>query len=334
LLPSLLRDIPDISFFAWGKARALDVVRLPGVRLHFSPIRHGSRFLLPDRVLALAFHRSLPSIDTVVFPKLPPLPVFALLLDLVKRGGAAPRFIFVTPYRPSEMWRRDMPALYRDNLDCIIAQDESFCAELLAYGYRGRLEVIPYVPPAVPAKLRELPERSGRPARLGYLGRLEPQKNLQYLMALLTHLSRPYELHIFGDGSQRSSLETLADSLGVNAVFHGPVVGDAKWRAIESCDLFLNSSTSEGQCLVALEVLSRGRPFLATPVGALPGMLRDGSLGVLLPLDDARAAADILSRVLDEQSRGGWSPDRIAGLYGERFPRNESIGRYLSVLTR
>ena len=301
--------------------------------MHLSQFNRGSRYAIPDRILAMRFAARLADLDTVVFPKLPGPREFSTIVRRVRRAnGSGPKLIFVTPYRPRDLWGREIPAVYSENIDRIIVQDASFAEELFSGGYRRHVDVIPYVPPAVPIALADFPGVPGDPVKIGFLGRFEPQKNVTYLIDVLSNVKRQFELHLFGDGSQRQELEAFAAAKRVPAVFHGPVFDGAKWQAIESCHFFVNTSVSEGQCLVALEVLSRGRPFVATPVGAIPGILGDDRLGVLLPLDNAFGAAKRVDQVVEGFVKQRWAPRQIAEAYRCRFPRQESIERYLDIL--
>ena len=111
------------------------------------------------------------------------------------------------------------------------------------------------------------------------------QKNLPYLLEIFQALTqqtepdRRYELHLFGDGTERAQLEQKCRGARAEMWFYGETPRSEIAFAIDSCDLFLNTSLTEGQCLVALEVLkSRGRPLVATPVGALPEVLGQSEL--------------------------------------------------------
>jgi glycosyltransferase involved in cell wall biosynthesis len=75
---------------------------------------------------------------------------------------------------------------------------------------------------------------------------------------------------------------------------------------------------SEGQCLAALDVLARGKPLIATPVGALPELMQSGRFGSLIPLDDDVGAAAIVDKMIDELRLGLW-------------PRNSIIDDYKAV---
>ena len=79
----------------------------------------------------------------------------------------------------------------------------------------------------------------GHCLRLGFLGRLVPQKNLVYLLEAFEHLVAgragacpepvSWELHLFGDGPTKQELEFAAAARGLESRvhFHGAVPHDA-----------------------------------------------------------------------------------------------------------
>lgn len=55
--------------------------------------------------------------------------------------------------------------------------------------------------------------------------------------------------------------------------------------------------------LVALEAMAAGRPVVASAVGALPGLLQNGSAGVLVPPGDAAALREAILQLLADPDR-------------------------------
>ena len=64
-------------------------------------------------------------------------------------------------------------------------------------------------------------------------------------------------------------------------------------------DLLVFPSTYEGFGLVVLEAMSQGLPVVATPVGCVPDLVRDGETGVIVPLRDSAALAEAVTRLMD-----------------------------------
>jgi glycosyltransferase involved in cell wall biosynthesis len=63
-------------------------------------------------------------------------------------------------------------------------------------------------------------------------------------------------------------------------------------------DLLVFPSTYEGFGLVVLEAMSQGLPVIATPVGCVPDLVRDGETGVIVPARNRTALADAVARLM------------------------------------
>jgi glycosyltransferase involved in cell wall biosynthesis len=169
-----------------------------------------------------------------------------------------------------------------------------------------------------------------------------PQKNLLYLLDAFTAIISdtnnfnteqcPWELHFFGDGNDRQELVSATSIRGLQKYvhFHGRIPHDSVSAAIDHCHLFAFSSITEGQCLAALEILSRGRPIVATPVGAFPEILIDPELGSIAPLNEtnqfARALIGVATRLMD----GRVTPSAVQSRFCQRFCHDEIVERYCS----
>lgn len=303
-----------------------------GTEVLRTPLRAGCRFGLPDRLLHARHGGRLAQADRIVFAKIPPEALFTRIVDKARARRPEPtETVFVTPYRPREMWPEGMPNWVRRGFDRILVQSDEFADDLRQMAFTGPIDIVPYIPPTAAAAPVERP-REG-PFRLGFLGRFVAQKNLFYLLDIAAELrSSDIELHLFGGGDDDAGLRNAASERDLPVTFHGVVPRDTVAAAIDSCDAFINPSISEGQCLVALEVLSRGRPFIATGVGAIPEILGKGKLGKIIPLDDAAGAAGIVRDFLAEWRTGEWGTAEIAGAYAAAYPRAQIIGEYEKLL--
>jgi glycosyltransferase involved in cell wall biosynthesis len=114
-------------------------------------------------------------------------------------------------------------------------------------------------------------------------------------VALLSPANPQLRLLVVGDGLQRPMLEELARSLCVQdkVLFagHREDVGNC----YVSMDVFALVSRNEGFGLVAPEAMFCGLPVVATRVGGLVNIVRDGETGILIPPGDPWAIANALA---------------------------------------
>jgi glycosyltransferase involved in cell wall biosynthesis len=143
---------------------------------------------------------------------------------------------------------------------------------------------------------------------VGTIGRLDPVKDLGTLIRAvqIAAAHRPFRLAIVGDGDERARLEHAALDAGISALvtFLGHRDDARRWLA--GCDVYANSSISEGVSLTILEAMAAGLPILATRVGGTPEIV-DESCGTLVSSRDPAALADGLEWLAA-------SPERRRGL--------------------
>lgn len=130
---------------------------------------------------------------------------------------------------------------------------------------------------------------------VGTIARLDPVKDLQTLIGGIAAAAstRPIRLIIIGDGSDRAPLERVAREAGIaNRVqFLGHRDDARSW--LGGCDVYANTSISEGISLTILEAMAAGLPVVATRVGGTPEIV-DETHGRLVPARDREAVAAAL----------------------------------------
>ena len=107
---------------------------------------------------------------------------------------------------------------------------------------------------------------------------------------------------IVGDGPDRSALESMARELGIEERVHfrGTVGRDDVLRLFRASDAALLSSAWENFPHAVVEALAVGCPVVATRVGGIPEVVRDGENGLLVPPLDTDGLASAISRLADD----------------------------------
>ena len=171
----------------------------------------------------------------------------------------------------------------------------------IAHGWnleRGRVEVVPNpAPPERPAEAEQLPRGT-----LVFAGRLTAQKGLATALEALTRVPAA-RLVLVGDGPDRAELERRAQEAGLNGrvEFRGARPREEVLRALAGAEAALLPSEWENLPHAAVESLAVGTPVVATAVGGVPEVVRDGENGLLVEPSDAEALAAAIERVLGDR---------------------------------
>ena len=133
------------------------------------------------------------------------------------------------------------------------------------------------------------------------VARLHPQKGLPTLIEasqLLVQRGVDVRVAIVGEGPSASELHRLIGGLDLEStvVLAGP--SDNAPDEMAAADLVVIPSVWESGPLVLSEALLLLRPVVATPVGLVPEVVRDGESGRIVPIGDPRALAQAITQVL------------------------------------
>jgi glycosyltransferase involved in cell wall biosynthesis len=145
-----------------------------------------------------------------------------------------------------------------------------------------------------------LPER---PVAL-FVGVLELYKNVDGLVAAW-RLAAPRvpdaELRMVGKGPRARLVADLVGDLPEQASWRLSLTTEQVAGALDEATLLVLPSRSEGMGRVIVEALCRGRPVVASRVGGIRDLVRDGENGILVDPGDTAALADALVRVLSDR---------------------------------
>jgi glycosyltransferase involved in cell wall biosynthesis len=136
---------------------------------------------------------------------------------------------------------------------------------------------------------------------IGAVGRLEPQKRFDLLIAAFERIgqSRPSaRLLIAGDGSLKQALQAQIDArqLGTCCRLLGQVDDVPLFH--HAIDVFVQSSTYEGTPNVVLEAMALETPVVATDVGGTVELVTQGREGLIVPPGDVEALVSAMNQVL------------------------------------
>lgn len=135
---------------------------------------------------------------------------------------------------------------------------------------------------------------------VGMVGRISQQKAPDIFIQMASKLEKSIDnahFVIVGDGDQREEITALAHELGISDRLHitGWVDNPIAYTALFDYAVLL--SRWEGFGLVIAEYMFARKPVVATAVDAIPDLVTNGVNGLLVPADDADAAAEAVGRL-------------------------------------
>ncbi|GIS60663.1 MAG: hypothetical protein CM1200mP2_28880 [Planctomycetaceae bacterium] len=138
---------------------------------------------------------------------------------------------------------------------------------------------------------------------VGTAGPLEAVKGLPYFLNAAQKVlaaGRDAEFLVAGAGPEENNLRRLAGELGIrDRVTFLPNPPDFS-DALAAMDVFCLPSLQQGLGTIMLEAKSLARPVIASAVGGVCSVLRDGETGMVVPPEDSAALAGRMLSLLDD----------------------------------
>lgn len=191
--------------------------------------------------------------------------------------------------------------------------------------------------------LSRFPFRNGRrsldsPIQLLAAGRLVEKKGFADLIracALLRDRAVPFQCRIVGEGEQRPNLEQLIAELRLQEYcrLEGAKTQEELIEFLGRASVFVTpcvttpSGDRDGLPTVLLEAMTSGVPVIATPVTAIPEIVRDGRTGHLVPEKDPKAIAGAIERIRNEPESTGRMVEAARRIIQERHDSRQNSAR-------
>ncbi len=138
------------------------------------------------------------------------------------------------------------------------------------------------------------------------MGRLNSQKGFDTLIKAFSIVNKKdssYILKIFGEGSDRNTLQNLIDDLGLHDYVR---LCGAKSNAINdiaNSKIFVLSSRYEGMPNALIEAMATGTACISTDCKFGPSeLINDGKNGLLVPVDDVRILSEKILFLIENET--------------------------------
>lgn len=204
-----------------------------------------------------------------------------------------------TPSRCLARFKRRLRERYLRRLDLIVTASRFEAADSMPLEMmRGNRLAVIYHPVYDDRRHRARPRIAmvtTEGLRLGFIGRLEPEKNLDLVLRALPRVGPNVSLTVAGEGGEDTRLRRLAADIGVadRVTWLGFVTGAAKEDFFRHIDLLVMPSDYECFGMSGGEALSAGVPLLVSRVTGIGEIVEAGGGGAIITRDPADIAAAI-----------------------------------------
>ncbi len=148
----------------------------------------------------------------------------------------------------------------------VVALNRAAADDIRSIGYRGRLHIIPNGRALEMYNGSEPPDAAAVDKVLTFVGDFGPRKNQKYLVEMMAHLPRGYQLHLVGhdvDHRYRREIDAaIGPRLRGRVKFAGKLEHSRIPAQLARTHLWVSASLMEVQSLAVLEALASGTPVL------------------------------------------------------------------------
>lgn len=135
---------------------------------------------------------------------------------------------------------------------------------------------------------------------------------------------------IVGDGPEKQKIQQLSCKSGLEqdvilTGFRKDVV-----KVMQSLDVFLMTSKTEGLGTILIEALFAGIPVVATRAGGIPELIKHGETGLLCPIGDHECLADAVERITSDKHLSA-EIIRRARTFAQHFSHEQTAAKTLAL---
>ena len=169
---------------------------------------------------------------------------------------------------------------------------------------------------------------------VGFVGRLSREKGADiFLDAAARVLAQcpDTKFVIAGDGPERAELDTLIDKLGLRESVRMLGRCSDMPALYASLDIMVSASRTEGLPIAILEGMASRLALVATAVGDVPTVIRDGHTGVLAPVENPESLAAAVIELLRDSAKREQLGSAARQLVENEFSAERMRADYLRV---
>lgn len=180
--------------------------------------------------------------------------------------------------------------------------------------------------------------------RILFVGGIEPRKGLHVLIDAIKIVKQDIpdvRLHIVGGIRKKDYFTKIYEKikeydLSENVIFKGAVAEEKLIKEYSEAAIFILPSKEESLGIVLLEAMATETPIIASNIGGIPYIVRDGSNGYLVGFGDYKKMAEYILVLLSDTKKRkamGLIGKEIAVRYHPKAIAMEHLQLYKRLLT-
>ena len=225
--------------------------------------------------------------------------------------------------RPPQLWRKAKMMEAIASIDLILSPSE-FMADQLRSFLGLEAKILPNFAPA--------PDSGAYDTRnhFSYVGVLEKNKGLDFLLRAFQDERAKEELHVMGAGSLEPLVRKAEAETSGRVSYKGFLTGEALWREVgSSLALVCPTTGNENSPLACIEALALGVPLIVSSRGGLPELTRDPEAG-LVAGSDLKSLTEALVRLSNPSERERMAKNAFIRYHLHHEPR-KYVDEYLKL---
>lgn len=164
---------------------------------------------------------------------------------------------------------------------------------------------------------------------IGFVGRFSKEKGIQNFLESLKLLDGSYNVILIGDGDEKNNV--LRNSQSLKFTYIDWVENSMLSNHLNDIKLLVVPSYREGLPNTVLESMACGTPVLATPVGGIPGIIKDEDTGFIMDNNSPECIAANAIRALEHPDLEGVA-QRARALVEREFTFERAMERWQEIL--
>ncbi|AUC14819.1 hypothetical protein BTO06_06545 [Tenacibaculum sp. SZ-18] len=170
------------------------------------------------------------------------------------------------------------------------------------------------------------------------IGNHRKVKGTKYFLESSKYLKSDQEIHyvLIGENTDAPHLDSIRNNSKISNRIHVLGKRNDVPDLLAGCDMYVQTSLSEGFGRAISEAMSIGKPVIMTNAGGCTELINENS-GIVVPLKDSKAIGEAISKLANEKElckqMGINAKNRILNIYSIKRTVNETLDLYKKLLS-